>query len=49
MAEGGVWQDTLLEYMMGYRIPRIETRSGYLSWQNLLEQYKKAESHLEVL
>ena len=49
MAQGGVWHDTLLEYMMGYRIPRIATRSGYLSWQNLLEEYKTAESYLEVL
>lgn len=49
MAEGGVWQDTLLEYMMGYGTSRIATRSGYLRWENLLEEYKKAESHLEVL
>jgi integrase len=49
MAEGGVWQDTLLEYMMGYDIPRIATRSGYLRWQNLLDKYKRAESRLEVL
>lgn len=49
MVKGEVWQDTLLEYMMGYDIPRIAVRSGYLGWENLLGECKKAESHLEVL
>jgi hypothetical protein len=49
MIRGGVFNDTLLRYMMGYRIKGITTYWGYLTDETILDEYKRAEHELEVL